>query len=300
MLTADTGNRPSADLEAPSRQVRSPANAGRRCAGRSGPAATLRLGDTVPVGTILLKSTAVTAAAVIVSVVAAATIVPALGGVVDGNAWLMCVICPLVTAWPASTWTFWQSARLRQANTQLALMHAQLAAANAGLSERARRDDMTGLLNRNAFLDVLEASRGQDARGALLIVDADHFKAINDTYGHQAGDDALLLIAQSITTSVRDGDIVARIGGEEFAVLLKRAAAGDIHAAAERIRAAVEAIRFGPAEGVATALTVSIGGTRCPPDAAVRDLMRRADVALYAAKRRGRNRAILDGDSAAA
>jgi diguanylate cyclase (GGDEF)-like protein len=264
------------------------------------PDRVIRRDERVSLLGILFKSTAVTIVVVIVSVLAAATIVPALGGVVDGNAWLMCVICPLVTAWPASSWMLWQSAKLRLANAELAAIHAELAAANAGLAERTRRDDMTGMLNRNAFLDVLEATRGREGRGGLLIVDADHFKAINDTYGHQAGDEALVLIAEAITRAVADGDVVGRIGGEEFAVLLTRAAAGDLHAAAERIRAEVEAIPFGPLTDTPRALTVSIGGTRCPPDAPVRDIMCRADVALYAAKRRGRNRAILDSDSVAA
>ena len=249
---------------------------------------------------ILLKSTAVTAATVLVSVAAAATIVPALGGVVDGNAWLMCVLCPLVTAWPASTWTFWQSARLRQANAELAVAHAELAAAHALLSEKAQRDDMTGMLNRGAFLSALDATRGQQRRGALLLVDADHFKSINDTFGHQAGDEALRQIAAAIGRAVRAEDIVGRIGGEEFAVMLTGASAGVLRSVAERIRAEVEAIPFGERFGTSRALTVSIGGTRCPPEAQVADILRSADLALYAAKDRGRNRVILNPEMAAA
>lgn len=249
---------------------------------------------------ILLKSTAVTVATVLVSVAAAATIVPALGGVVDGNAWLMCVLCPIVTAWPASTWTFWQSARLRQANAKLALAHAELAEAHALLSQKAQRDDLTGMLNRGAFFAALEATRGQERRGALLLVDADHFKSINDTYGHQAGDEALLLIAAAIGRAVRAEDIVGRIGGEEFAVMLTTASAGAVRAVAENIRAEVEAIPFGERSGTSRSLTVSIGGTRCPPDAPVADIMRGADLALYAAKDRGRNRVILNPSMAAA
>ena len=249
---------------------------------------------------ILLKSTAVTAATELVSVAAAATIVPALGGVVDGNAWLMCVLCPLVTAWPASTWTFWQSARLRQANAELAVAHAELAAAHALLSEKAQRDDMTGMLNRGAFLSALDATRGLQRRGALLLVDADHFKSINDTYGHQAGDEALRQIAAAIGRAVRAEDIVGRIGGEEFAVMLTGASAGVLRSVAERIRAEVEAIPFGERFGTSRALTVSIGGTRCPPEAQVADILRSADLALYAAKDRGRNRVILNPEMAAA
>ncbi len=249
---------------------------------------------------VLLKSTLVTLLCVVASVLAAATVVPALGGIVDGNAWMMCVVCPLVTAFPASTYTFWQGARLRRAHDELAHSHAQLAAAHAALAERARRDDMTGMLNREAFFSQLEATRGTLGRGILLIIDADHFKSINDTFGHPVGDAALLEIAAAIAGGVRAGDVVSRIGGEEFAVLLPKATAVVAASIAERIRGSVERIDFRPGSGPAIRLTVSVGGVRCPPDAETKDLVRMADEKLYAAKNAGRNRVELDRSLAVA
>lgn len=252
-----------------------------------------------PLKTILLKSTLVTLATVIASVGLAATIVPMLGGVVDGNAWLMCVLCPLLTAWPASTYTFWQSARLRSAHEALATAHRDLERLHRRLEAKARSDSMTGLLNREAFYETLEAARGRTNRGAVLIVDADHFKILNDTHGHIAGDEALVAIASAINRAVRFGDAVARIGGEEFAVFIPAAGHGEAQTIAERVRTEVERIVF-TAGGKAVPLSVSVGGARCPPDADVTEIMRAADRRLYEAKGRGRNRVVLERISGAA
>ncbi len=251
-------------------------------------------------GKILVKSTLVTLAAVVASLLVASTVVPMLGGVVDGNAWLMCVVCPLATAWPASAYTFWQSDRLRKANAELARAHAQLAAAHCHLAEKASRDHMTGMLNRESFFAALDRSRRKSDRGVLLIIDADHFKKINDTFGHLAGDDALLDIASAIARAVRSGDIVGRIGGEEFGAILVGASEAEASAVSERIRREVEQLKFRPLKGKEVPLTVSIGGVRCLPDANVADLMRVADRRLYEAKNRGRNLVVLDKDAAAA
>lgn len=251
-------------------------------------------------GKILVKSTLITLVTVAASLFIAATVVPMLGGVVDGNAWLMCAVCPLATAWPASTYTLWQSDRLRKANAELAHAHAQLAAAHARLAEKASRDHMTGMLNRENFFAALDRSRRKTDRGVLLIIDADHFKKINDTFGHLAGDDALLDIAAAIGRAVRTSDIVGRIGGEEFGVLLVGASEADAEMISERVRREVEQLRFRPLKGNEVPLTVSIGGVRCLPDANVADLMRVADRRLYEAKNRGRNLVILDKGAAAA
>jgi diguanylate cyclase (GGDEF)-like protein len=250
---------------------------------------------------IFVKSTLVAFSSLIASLLLAFTVVPALGGVVDGNAWLMLTICPLMIAWPASAYTFWQSERLKAAHRDLARTHAQLAAAHRRLEEKASRDDMTGMLNRESFFAALEGSRRKADRGALLIIDADHFKTINDNFGHLTGDTALLAIAQAISRGIRSGDILGRIGGEEFGAFLVGASDQEAKRVAERIRREVELIRFQPADERTVPLTVSIGGTKCPPDANVSELMRAADKRLYEAKNRGRNLAIFDsGISAAA
>ena len=243
---------------------------------------------------IVLKATAVALASVLTSLLLAVTIVPAMGGVVDGNAWLMCILCPLFISWPASAYTFWQGDRLKAAHRELVRTHAQLAAAHRLLAEKASRDDMTGFLNRESFFAALEAARREPFRGSLLIIDADHFKSINDTFGHVSGDEALLLIASAIKRSVRAVDVLGRVGGEEFCAFLAGAGESEARTIAERIRREVELIRFRPTDERTVALTVSIGGTLCEKDASISELMRSADRRLYEAKHGGRNMTILD------
>lgn len=161
----------------------------------------------------------------------------------------------------------------------------------------ARHDVLTGLQNRRAFVDDLERTAAVESRRggrfALLALDIDHFKRLNDTFGHPAGDAALQNTARLLKGQLRRGDLAARIGGEEFAVLLAGAdepAAGQI---AERIRADVEGghLVFG---GARLSVTVSLGLAVWPdqtPDPA--ELMALADRALYAAKQGGRNRVAL-------
>jgi diguanylate cyclase (GGDEF)-like protein len=249
---------------------------------------------------IFLKSTFVAFASLFASVALALIVVPALGGAVAGNAWLMLTICPLMIAWPASAFSFWQSERLKTAHRDLARAHAQLAAAHRRLAEKASRDDMTGMLNRESFFAVLESSRRKADRGALLIIDADHFKKINDSFGHLTGDTALLEIAEAISRATRTSDILGRIGGEEFGAFLVGATDQEAAHVAERIRLEVELIRFRPVDERTVPLTVSIGGTTCAPDAGVSELMRAADKRLYEAKNRGRNLAVFEGGVAEA
>jgi diguanylate cyclase (GGDEF)-like protein len=163
------------------------------------------------------------------------------------------------------------------------------------LEELATTDALTGLKNRRKFdseMDV-EWRRAIRARTplALLMIDADHFKSYNDTYGHQAGDQVLVGIAICISDSVRRaGDCPARFGGEEFAVLLPGLSASDALKVAETIRLKVELWSDGP-----TITTVSIGIASMIPvaDADSAVLMAAADKALYAAKANGRNQSVV-------
>src|SRR5690606_9584438 len=138
----------------------------------------------------------------------------------------------------------------------LLLKHEQLRHANNQLAHLASTDWLTGCLSRGAFTEAvtrrLEQRRGAVTGGALLIVDADDFKSVNDRFGHDAGDEALRLIARAIGRAVGDSDLVGRLGGEEFGVLLAHSGARAADHVAERIRAAVAAIDFAP------------GGTPCP------------------------------------
>lgn len=235
---------------------------------------------------VLLKALAVT----IASVVASLLIVAALGVEIAGNSLWLPIVCPVLIAFPGSAFSFWTMHRLKLLHDELAETHAALGDAHARLAEKSRRDPMTGLLNREAFFGAVDATRRRMDRGAFLLIDADHFKQINDSYGHLAGDDALIEISAAIRTTAREHDIVGRIGGDEFAALLLGATQREAEMVAERIRSAVEAMPFMPAQGKVMTLTVTIGASLCWPDARVADLMRTADRQLYKAKREGRNR----------
>ena len=243
---------------------------------------------------VFLKSGFVTLLSIVITMALVLAIIPLLGGTIDAAAYILPVLCPVLIAFPFSFHTFWQREKLRLAHADLSRAHAQLAAAHRRLSEKASRDEMTGMLNRENFFAALDGSRRKNDRGALLIIDADHFKRINDSFGHLTGDQALLQIAAAITRGVRSGDILGRIGGEEFGAFLVGASEEEAKLVAERIRSEVERLRFQPNDEPAVPLTVSIGGTNCGSEANVSELMRAADLRLYEAKRRGRNRAIFD------
>ena len=243
---------------------------------------------------ILFKAAFATLLSVAGSLLVLVTLVPARGGVVDGNAWLMAIVCPIAVAFPASGYTFWQGDRLRRAHARLEEAHRELAEAHHHLTERSRRDQMTGFLNRENFFAELELRRRRSDAGALLIIDADHFKAVNDRFGHLTGDRALLEICAAIQRGVRTHDVVGRIGGEEFGALVFGTSADDAFQVAERIRREVEQIGFRPDDVTLLPLTVSIGGVELTQGVSLSDHMRIADKRLYTAKRDGRNRTVFE------
>jgi diguanylate cyclase (GGDEF)-like protein len=170
------------------------------------------------------------------------------------------------------------------------------------LDHLARHDHLTGVLRRGAFFENASsalaglAASGQPA--AVLMIDIDHFKQVNDRFGHAQGDRALVAVAAALQSGLRDGAILGRLGGEEFAVLLPGTAATEARAAAERLRLRVAALSLpderaaGGAAPPLAGLTASFGlaacsGARPQP---LEALLARADTALYAAKAAGRNR----------
>ena len=158
--------------------------------------------------------------------------------------------------------------------------------------EMALTDPLTSLYNQRYLRRHLEGlmQSGQSRPIAVLMIDADHFKSVNDQYGHASGDVALKLIADTLRTRIRAFDSLARYGGEEFVVVMPGSNADDATAAAERLRMAVEAIVFEPAPSVRHRLTVSVGVCCTSDEIDTSDqLLRTADKALYEAKRRGRN-----------
>lgn len=170
-----------------------------------------------------------------------------------------------------------------------------LAIAHYELSVVASTDSLTGLLNRSAFttlvngyLTELRRTKGEST-GALLVIDADNFKAINDRFGHDHGDEALRVIARAIRSVVRSTDPVGRIGGEEFAVFLPGSSDMLSTAVAERVRISVSSAEFRP-DGERHPLSISVGGALFHRGLSFNELFRIADQQLYAAKHNGRNR----------
>ncbi len=159
--------------------------------------------------------------------------------------------------------------------------------------ELAVVDPLTSLYNQRYLrrhLDELMRRR-EGPPIALLMLDVDHFKAVNDRFGHANGDIALKAIADTLRANVRAFDSAARYGGEEFVVVMPGSGIDDATAAAERLRAAVETVVFEPVPGQRHPLTISVGVACAPAESATPDtLLRAADRALYEAKRLGRNR----------
>ena len=167
----------------------------------------------------------------------------------------------------------------------------------ARIAELAERDSLTGLFNRRAGLERLEAELGRGGREraflSAIMVDIDHFKQVNDTRGHEAGDLALRAMARACASELRAEDVAIRWGGEEFLFFLPGAGLESAVAVAERIRLRVQAARIGR-EGEPFSISVSGGVASRLPGERSASLVRRADRALYRAKGEGRNRVVAD------
>ncbi|MBN2800101.1 MAG: diguanylate cyclase, partial [Deltaproteobacteria bacterium] len=164
---------------------------------------------------------------------------------------------------------------------------------NVALRKASRTDFLTGLDNRLTFAEEgereIEAARRYKQPLSLLILDVDHFKRVNDTWGHERGDQVLVAVAAVIREQARGSDLVARWGGEEFAVILRQAGVEDARALARRVH---ERLNGGPLLGDLT-VTVSCGGATMAEGDDLASLTGRADEAMYQAKAAGRNRCVL-------
>jgi diguanylate cyclase (GGDEF)-like protein len=161
--------------------------------------------------------------------------------------------------------------------------------------DSALQDALTGLYNRRYFEERLDAEVKRSQRSeqpvSLVLMDVDHFKRINDTYGHPAGDATLREVAQKVKAAVRSVDVVCRYGGEEIAVILPSCSMEEAREVAERARSAVEATQGGSGMAFPEPITLSAGIASCPvPFTTPTGLTKAADAALYEAKRKGRNR----------
>lgn len=216
------------------------------------------------------------------AVVASAIVYGVLDDSMGQNAWIVTLTTPLLIA-PAAS------------GVMLRLV-AQLDAAQEELRELSLRDPLTGCYNRRHFMHALrhEIERGQryDAHCSVAILDVDNFKQINDRLGHQAGDEVLLGVAQACQAVMRATDVFARIGGEEFAVLLPQTRADEAHALVDRLRLHVQTLTF-DAWPALERVTLSGGVVSATSTAQVDAVMHAADHAMYRAKREGKNRVVL-------
>ncbi len=236
------------------------------------------------------------------------------GGVMVRRMVPLCLLVPLVLGWlhlrtvgwgvfddRVGTWwlaattvtglvgmMWWCGGTLSRADRARRALEAQL-------FELANRDALTGLYNRHRFEEELGAllsrARRYGATGALLLLDLDQFKPINDSLGHEAGDEMLRAVAKAISGLVRDSDVVGRLGGDEFAVLLLEATAADAVVRAEDLRAAVAAITIKTRAGEArTSVSIGVAGVGVQLGLDTSELLGRADAAMYRAKRAGGDR----------
>ena len=247
------------------------------------------------------KAFLATVAAVVASVSIVLILVPIMGGQPEGVGFWMSVLCPMAIGGPASLYQFHQKEKIAIAHAELERMHGaleqahrQLTILHGDLRQRSRIDALTGGLNRETFLSMLADACGEP-RGysALLMADADHFKKINDEFGHLCGDEALRAIGRAISASLRPDDFWGRIGGEEFAIFLVGADRETASFVADTVRAAVARTELTEDDRLVP-LSISIGVALAVGAADPMHLMRIADRNLYGAKRDGRDRVVVE------
>lgn len=238
---------------------------------------------------ILGKALAVGILSTLASLAISFAFVPLMGGQVAGAGLVMTIVCPIAISIPVSILHFYQADRLRAANAALASAKDQLAEAYARLKHQAQRDALTGVLNRATFLAELEARSRNGRSGGLLFLDLDHFKSVNDRFGHAAGDEALRLVGALLGKLSGEDDLIGRLGGEEFAVFLDAASPDHMLGHSQTIREAVEAIDLRAPAGMRIALGISIGVFHCAPRFDPVEALAASDRNLYRAKSMGRN-----------
>ncbi len=181
-------------------------------------------------------------------------------------------------------------------NAEMARTNEQLALVNERLKKMAVTDELTGLPNRREAMTRLREMWAADERYGCafgcIMIDLDHFKNINDTFGHSAGDQVLQDVSHALRQKIRASDIAFRVGGEEFLILCPHTEPNGTESCAEKLRQSIDELAPSKA-GRSLHVTVSLGvAHRLPEMDAPEEMLRRADEALYAAKRAGRNRVI--------
>lgn len=233
---------------------------------------------------VVLGTVAGTLVCMLVAVIAVTYTTPLMPPAAQSVTWALAFALPIVLSAPIF---YVLLSKLRE----LAIAHRQL-------TVLASQDSLTSCLNRGAFVTLVDAYLSQvnsraPVSGSLLIIDADHFKAINDHHGHAAGDAALKVLAAAIKSELRTNDLVGRVGGEEFAVFLPLADQATATLVAERIRARIATHPF-DLDDTHQTLSVSVGGTVFEGQVGFDELFVAADARLYEAKKNGRNRVVLE------
>jgi diguanylate cyclase len=224
---------------------------------------------------IFRKTLIMTGLSIVISVMATVVLMATFSAGVDMPGLLVSIVMPICLGGPMILTFAIGTERMRHANSQLTRL--------------ATMDGLTGLFNRRAFANAVEKHcNARHRRGVLLVIDADHFKSVNDRFGHDQGDEALREIAQALSLGIGRAGIAGRLGGEEFGVFLPDISLSEAGAIADDIRKAVAAIDFTP-EGTSCPLSVSIGGASHDKPVVFRTLYREADEHLYSAKQLGRD-----------
>ena len=228
---------------------------------------------------------AITIGSIVLSAAISAAVHFAIGVPMSGLAWAVTLACPALIAPTMSWWAFDLLLKVERAHEQLRI--------------QSTIDHLTGLFNRGYFMDRLRDEIARTQRDgtpfAVAFIDIDNFKRINDEHGHLSGDEILQQLTRTCAKQVRDIDTLARIGGEEFALLLPQTTAEDAERLVERLRAGVADARAKIGDQWLE-ITVSIGLTSASRGVLdVNGILRVADEALYAAKRQGKNRLVARG-----
>lgn len=160
--------------------------------------------------------------------------------------------------------------------------------------DESRRDPLTGVANRRAGEEALDRALEQGTTTTVALIDLDHFKSINDTFGHPTGDAVLVAVAGALEACCESEEVIARFGGEEFAMIAPGVDALGANTLGERLRVAVQSLAFPPDTGL-KGVTASVGVASSDGESDGQALVAAADKALYAAKEGGRNRVVVDG-----
>lgn len=243
---------------------------------------------------LIYKSTLLTLAVIAVSQVVSFSSRMASGQEFTPFLFMMNCLLPAATAFPVAFMVLWMQRRSALAYALLEEAHLDLATTHAELANKSRYDGLTGLFNREALFAELTSIQLEVTPGALLMIDADNFKQVNDRFGHAEGDVALRLIANSLSDAAGYRSIVGRLGGEEFCIFVPDVTGEEAMLACEHIRETVAAIRFFPAFNLRHGLSVSVGVAVTGIGFGLQQSLKHADASLYSAKEMGRNTVVFN------